>query len=179
MGSDPNGCSRFVHFSSFPCRPIFFSNSAVRWVFFISTTNENPRSLGKEIIETVKLPHHVSFVNNCLLLDASFKLTGREAKLKTWWTEGRTVNSRAFPSRRYLKIEVEEKRKIFPFFFFFFFSTNSHRLWLWTGHRDLTIARSLFGDIRTIVGQWRWVESGTWCTLDAERKISNDARRDL
>lgn len=107
-----------------------------------------------------RLPRHVSFVNNCLLLDASFKLTGREAKLKTWWTEGRTVNSRAFPSRRYLKIEVEEKRKIFPFFFFsFFFDEFTPAMIMdWPqGFNDRAIPiRGYTNDCRTMTMSRKW-----------------------
>lgn len=163
IGTDPNGI-RSEWLLSF--RPLLFFSVTSDFLlqfrskmsFFISTTNENPRSLGKEIIETVY--RAISFVNNCLLLDASFKLTGREAKLKTWWTEGRTVNSRAFPSRRYLKIEVEEKRKIFPFFFFFFFFDEFTPAMImdWPqGFNDRAIPiRGYTNDCRTMTMSRKW-----------------------
>lgn len=163
IGTDPNGIRSewllsFRPLLFFSVTSDFFLQFRSKMSFFISTTNENPRSLGKEIIETVY--RAISFVNNCLLLDASFKLTGREAKLKTWWTEGRTVNSRAFPSRRYLKIEVEEKRKIFPFFFFFFFFDEFTPAMImdWPqGFNDRAIPiRGYTNDCRTMTMSRKW-----------------------
>lgn len=123
------------HFPSFswcPLRssPLFFNSKFQSKISFFCL--ENRRSLGKEIKERDRLS--TLNVNNCLLFGASFKLTGREEKLRNVM-DGRTVNSRAFSSRRFFKIW---NRKIFPFFFFLFYFSQRP-----TGFNDRA---SLFGD---------------------------------
>lgn len=158
---DPIRMVALVSSTSLPFRDVrFFSpipNSAVRWVFLSRQQMRIPDRLEKKLSRSFTAPR---FFRKQLLVDASFKLTGREAKLKTWWTEGRTVNSRAFPSRRYLKIEVEEKRKIFPFFFFFFFFDEFTPAMImdWPqGFNDRAIPiRGYTNDCRTMTMSRKW-----------------------